>query len=146
MKQNSSILPLFHLLGAASFAFAIYYDVYEVKIPEERQEKREKFGGHYKYLTFLNMILQCIFFSVSFLANFSTSFVKTRDLIFSSAAFPIGIFSGCIFWSLFFVNRELVFPKWVDEFFPWWLNHLMHTTVLPLLVTTINYRLLKLEN
>lgn len=29
-----------------------------------------------------------------------------------------------------FVDRELVFPKALDPYFPWWLNHLMHTMIM----------------
>lgn len=37
-----------------------------------------------------------------------------------------------------FVDRELVLPKAVDPYFPWWLNHLMHTMIMiTILVETI---------
>ena len=29
-----------------------------------------------------------------------------------------------------FVDRELVLPKALDPYFPWWLNHLMHTAIM----------------
>ena len=36
-------------------------------------------------------------------------------------------------------SRDLIFPVALDEYFPSWLNHLMHTTVIPLQVAfTIN--------
>lgn len=28
------------------------------------------------------------------------------------------------------IDRELVFPKALDEFFPSWLNHVMHTNIM----------------
>merc|ERR1712059_39683 len=99
-----------------------------------------KFGGVFKYLTFLNMVLQCLFFCVCFFANYTRQLVKTRDVMFASAAFPIGMFVGLVFWALYAVDRELIFSARFDKYFPWWMNHLMHTTVLPLqlleLVTT----------
>ena len=33
--------------------------------------------------------------------------------------------------------RDLIFPVAMDEFFPSWLNHLMHTTVIPLQVNSL---------
>lgn len=37
-----------------------------------------------------------------------------------------------------FVDRELVLPKAVDPYFPWWLNHLMHTMIMiTILIETI---------
>lgn len=131
-----SFLPvLVHLAGFSSFAYAIYYDVYELKLPEEVHSVREKFGGHAKYLTFLNMCLQCLYFGVclvSDLAGRKSSINRVKDVMFASAAFPIGIFVAVIFWGLYGVDRELIFPQKLDGHFPEWLNHFMHTTVLPL--------------
>lgn len=36
-------------------------------------------------------------------------------------------FVSFIFWALYAVDRELIFPASVDEWFPSWLNHIMHT-------------------
>jgi hypothetical protein len=33
------------------------------------------------------------------------------------------------FWGLYAVNRELVFPRILDDYFPGWLNHVMHTHI-----------------
>ena len=32
-----------------------------------------------------------------------------------------------IFWTLFLVNRDLIFPKIIEEIIPIWQNHIMHT-------------------
>lgn len=40
------------------------------------------------------------------------------------------MFVGLTFWALFTVNRELVFPKILDKYFPVWLNHVMHTNIM----------------
>lgn len=45
-------------------------------------------------------------------------------------AFPLSMFVGLTFWGLYAVDRELVFPKAIDEFFPTWLNHVMHTNIM----------------
>merc|ERR1719442_389427 len=105
-----------------------------VQVPLELAPNRDKMGGVLKYLTFLNMVLQCGFFLIAFIANFTgkkSGFAKARDVIFASAAFPIGMFVGIVFWTLFFINRELIFPKILDDYFPAILNHCMHTTVIP---------------
>nr|XP_054749038.1 androgen-induced gene 1 protein-like isoform X2 [Lytechinus pictus] len=39
-----------------------------------------------------------------------------------------------MFWILWSIDRKLVFPKELDEFFPVWLNHVLHTNVLPILL------------
>lgn len=40
------------------------------------------------------------------------------------------MYVGVTFWGLMAIDRELVFPKVLDEFFPTWLNHLMHTNIM----------------
>lgn len=39
-----------------------------------------------------------------------------------------------MFWSLYLVDRSLVFPTVMDSFYPWWLNHVLHTNVFVLIV------------
>ena len=120
------------LSGVLSFAWAMHYQVYRIEMPEKLSANRNKFGGVWKYLTFLNMLLQFIFFTIALLSNVIKSLRGVRDLVFASAAFPIGMFVGIIFWSIWAVDRELIFPKVLDQYFPAILNHLMHTTVIPL--------------
>merc|ERR1712241_267698 len=120
------------LSGVLSFAWAMHYQVYRINMPEKLSPTRNQFGGVWKYLTFLNMLLQFIFFTIALLSNFTKRLHGVRDLVFASAAFPIGMFVGIIFWSIWAVDRELIFPKVLDQYFPAILNHLMHTTVIPL--------------
>jgi len=133
---------LLHIIGSASFGYAIYYDVYVLNLPEEVHPSSQKYGGHAKYLTFLNMCLQFIFFSLCIVADFTSKdslISRTKDLIFASAAFPIGIFVAVIFWGLYALDRELIFPTRYDGHFPVWLNHFMHTTVFPLQTAEMFY-------
>ena len=128
---KTSVTVLMQLAAVASFAWAMHYQMYRIEMPERLSGGRNKFGGVWKYLTFLNMLLQFIFFIVAVLANFVKSLRSTRDLIFASAAFPIGMFVGIIFWTLYHIDRKLIFPVELDEYFPAILNHCMHTTVIP---------------
>lgn len=41
-----------------------------------------------------------------------------KDFIFAAFAFPVAFNVGVTFWSLFAIDRELVFPKALDAFFP----------------------------
>lgn len=127
---------LVQLIAIANFAYAIYWDLYILKLPTQRS-----FGGQWKYLTFWNMWIQLIYFTISFLNNIfgshatdkksSSTLQKIRDFLFSTLAFPIGQFVGIVFWTLFKIDRELVFPAAFDKFFPNYINHMMHTTVVP---------------
>ncbi|XP_005993638.1 androgen-dependent TFPI-regulating protein isoform X3 [Latimeria chalumnae] len=46
----------------------------------------------------------------------------------------IDLFVVFTFWSLYIYDRDLVYPKMLDEIIPLWLNHAMHTFILPLLL------------
>ncbi|XP_078541914.1 androgen-dependent TFPI-regulating protein [Lissotriton helveticus] len=99
------------------------------------------YGGQWKYLTILNVLLQTVFYGISLLADLLEPISKLRvvkfitsckDLLFSVLAFPVAMFVFTSFWGLYSYNRELVYPKGIDEFIPLWLNHAMHTAIFPL--------------
>jgi len=54
---------------------------------------------------------------------------QVKNYFFASIAFPISMFVTTSFWSLWFIDRNLVMPKNIDLFFPQWLNQTMHTFV-----------------
>lgn len=43
---------------------------------------------------------------------------KVKDLMFAAFAFPVALNVGITFWTLYGIDRELVFPKALDAFFP----------------------------
>lgn len=59
---------------------------------------------------------------------------KVRDYIFGSLAIPLTVAVFGLFWILFIIKRELIFPPALDAFFPWWLNHFMHTNIAPFML------------
>uniref|UniRef100_A0A3B4TKW0 Androgen-dependent TFPI-regulating protein-like n=1 Tax=Seriola dumerili TaxID=41447 RepID=A0A3B4TKW0_SERDU len=63
-----------------------------------------------------------------------TTLSRCKDLLFSVFAFPVGMFVVLLFWTIFAYDRELVYPATIDTFFPPWINHAMHTFVLPVLL------------
>lgn len=95
---------------------------------------------HYFYLTNWNFMLQIFFLSVAILDELSRFLnlpsglqkllAKSRAYIFSSLVFPCSALVVFTFWSIWAVDRELIFPKALDSFFPTWLNHVLHTFIL----------------
>lgn len=89
---------------------------------------------------FLFQLLQTLYFSVAVLNDFIGTnenvaakpplIRKLKDYLFSVLAFPTAMYVGLTFWALMAIDRELVFPKALDEFFPTWLNHVMHTNIM----------------
>ena len=92
----------------------------------------DKFGGPWKYLTFWNLWFQAVYFLICFvndlrgripsekkcackmsrtkeaLINSGSKLVRAEDYIYCTVAFPIGMFVGIIFWTLYAIDRELV--------------------------------------
>lgn len=81
---------------------------------------------------------------------------KIRLLIFPSLVFPSALMVTSIFWGICHIDRELIFPKsigklampftssihkvsFVDEFYPPWMNHALHTLIIfPLIIEVIS--------
>ncbi|XP_036893854.1 androgen-dependent TFPI-regulating protein isoform X2 [Sturnira hondurensis] len=95
------------------------------------------------------LFLQAIFYGVACLEDtlkrmkgkkdikFITDF---RDLLFTTLAFPISTFVFLTFWILFLCDRQLVYPKQLDNILPVWLNHAMHTSIFPFSLVEIILR------
>ncbi|XP_072743910.1 androgen-dependent TFPI-regulating protein isoform X1 [Anoplolepis gracilipes] len=135
---------LVHWVSLVIYSFTLYYALNILHFPMVKQ-KFEKFDpGQLKYLTIWDVILQAVFFLICLLNDFyGTNTVnpkkppfarKLKDYFHACLGFPVAMFVGVTFWILMFVDRELVLPKALDPYFPWWLNHLMHTMIM---VTTV---------
>ncbi|KAL4084533.1 hypothetical protein QTP88_027483 [Uroleucon formosanum] len=61
-----------------------------------------------------------------------SKFQTILSLSFSSILLPLGIFVCVSFWVMYTYDREIVYPKVVDSYIPFWQNHGMHTIILPL--------------
>ncbi|XP_024085610.1 androgen-dependent TFPI-regulating protein-like [Cimex lectularius] len=52
---------------------------------------------------------------------------SVADYLFTSVATPMAFLVSIVFWVLFTIDRELVFPKVLDMVIPVWVNHSIHT-------------------
>ncbi|XP_012263358.2 androgen-dependent TFPI-regulating protein-like isoform X2 [Athalia rosae] len=137
-KWMQTIFTPVHAIFLGTYSFTIYYACVELNLPP-RVPKPDFDPGQLKYLTFWNLILQAVFFFVCLANDFGGSnelsptkrpFLRRfKDFFHASLAFPVAMFVGVTFWALMAVDRELVLPRAVDPYFPWWLNHLMHTMI-----------------
>ncbi|CAL4154600.1 unnamed protein product, partial [Meganyctiphanes norvegica] len=122
--------------GSSPISQGMYYTI-------QRRSKSERMfirqgGGFKALLKFGNLILlQCFYFGGAALNDlFGTEELEVRkqstlqqwrDWLFTTLAFPLGMFVSFIFWTLYAIDRELIFPASLDTWFPTWLNHVMHT-------------------
>ncbi|XP_070291979.1 androgen-induced gene 1 protein isoform X2 [Salvelinus sp. IW2-2015] len=108
----------------------------------------QTYGGSWKFLTFIDLVIQAVFFGVCVLTDLSSlltsenqeqdrqlrKLIGLRDWMMAVLAFPVGVFVVTMFWALYLYDRDLVYPRLLDNFIPQWLNHGMHTTVLPFII------------
>jgi len=120
---------LFHVGCGVYYIYGTYHDLQIVT------DHTQNYGGRFKYLTFLNLLIQLMYFIIAPMADVLTLLkgrednwlVKLRDLMFASLTFPICVFVASSFWGIYMIDRELIFPQALDKIFPPWLNHLLHT-------------------
>ncbi|KAM9234369.1 androgen-induced gene 1 protein isoform 1-T1 [Dugong dugon] len=110
----------------------------------------QTYGGSWKFLTFIDLVIQAVFFGICVLTDLSSlltrgsgnqeqerqlrKLISLRDWMLAVLAFPVGIFVVSMFWIIYAYDREMIYPKLLDNFIPGWLNHGMHTTVLPFIL------------
>ncbi|WAR17127.1 AIG1-like protein [Mya arenaria] len=91
-------------------------------------------------------LMQTVYFGLSIMNDLKGSHAKPSDggqksklqsfldVYLAALVYPVGVFVVMTFWGIYAVDRELVYPKKLDELIPQWLNHTMHSTVLPFLL------------
>ncbi|XP_036877977.2 androgen-induced gene 1 protein isoform X8 [Manis javanica] len=110
----------------------------------------QTYGGSWKFLTFIDLVIQAVFFGICVLTDLSSlltrgsgnqeqerqlkKLISLRDWMLAVLAFPVGVFVVAVFWIIYAYDREMIYPKLLDNFIPGWLNHGMHTTVLPFIL------------
>ncbi|CAH2084090.1 unnamed protein product [Euphydryas editha] len=99
-----------------------------------------------KYITIWNMGFQMIFLFLSLLCDMTLilkmknepkyiKYIRSyKDILFSAIVLPLTVIILILFWPLFTINRELVFPVFIDKAISLTSNHIMHTSILPIIL------------
>ncbi|XP_077209320.1 androgen-dependent TFPI-regulating protein [Paroedura picta] len=133
---------LWHGLVFVWFAFVLSRTVH-IDLSQVLDVPREivVYGGPWKFLTIVNLLLQAALCGISLLVDVLTLMKKQRaakfllpfrDLLFGSLGFPLSMFVSMFFWIVCIYDRELIYPKGIEAVIPEWLNHAMHSLILPL--------------
>ncbi|XP_065142496.1 androgen dependent TFPI regulating protein 1 isoform X2 [Paramisgurnus dabryanus] len=140
------ICLLAHLMIFAWYLFTLWTNCSLVS--SDRHPGVRSYGGRWKYLTFINLVMQTIFFGLAAAVDVihmvlpvkqtrsgaPRILAEARDFYFTALSFPICTFVFASFWTLYIYNREMVYPKFLDDIIPVWLNHALHTVIMPLLL------------
>ncbi|CAL4080449.1 unnamed protein product, partial [Meganyctiphanes norvegica] len=131
------VRTIYHSSLSLFYMYTIYVYIYALTPPEDIKKMRNIGGGQLKYLTYWDMLIQCFYFTLALINDvFGTDTIskrrksnlqKMRDFLFSTVVFAAGSFVSVSFWSLWAVDRKLIFPVEFDTWFPMWLNHGIHT-------------------
>ncbi|CAL4131304.1 unnamed protein product [Meganyctiphanes norvegica] len=137
-------VSVIHFGLASYYAFGTYWFLCKLEPPKELLSILEKAGfaqlNPFKFLTFWDMLIQSIYFSLAFLNDVVGSSTisrrkqsrlqRIRDFFFSSIVFTCAAIVTICFWGLYAVDRNLIFPESLDTWFPSWVNHNIHTAPL----------------
>ncbi|XP_075988375.1 uncharacterized protein LOC142984556 isoform X1 [Anticarsia gemmatalis] len=93
------------------------------------------------YLTGWNFLFQSCFLTMSLVYDMMEWMDKhesyigrklkyVRDVMFCGLVVPLTLFISSMFWTVYWIDRELVFPEIYDQLVPWWFNHCVHTNIL----------------
>ncbi|XP_058390176.1 androgen-induced gene 1 protein isoform X5 [Diceros bicornis minor] len=107
----------------------------------------QTYGGSWKFLTFIDLVIQAVFFGICVLTDLSSlltrgsgnqeqerqlkKLISLRDWMLAVLAFPVGVFVVAVFWIIYAYDREMIYPKLLDNFIPGWLNHGMVRKIVP---------------
>ncbi|XP_028405995.1 androgen-induced gene 1 protein-like [Dendronephthya gigantea] len=134
--QSNVFILLFHLLAFGTLAGDILYQRYNVATVGS-----QTWAGRLKYLTYIDEVLQSLYFLLSFVADIYLllkikanqdkylGIVKLQDFMFAVVVLPLGMLVCSVFWSIYAIDRELIYPEILDTIIPKLCNHIMHTAV-----------------
>lgn len=136
------------ILAYCVFALICSASLKRIGDPNKVPENLRKFAQfRYHFFTIWNYILQLTFLVLAIIdegtkllnvSKIQKPIGKARRFLFSTLVFPSSLLVMTIFWGIWHIDRELIFPKAIDDFFPTWLNHSLHTLiVIPLIIEVL---------
>ncbi|VEN61082.1 unnamed protein product [Callosobruchus maculatus] len=97
-------------------------------------------NNRFLYFTVWNFTLQLIFLGLAVCHELSEllklnlsvrkKLGRARAVIFDTFTFPCTLLTVTVFWTVWHIDRELIFPRELSKVFPDWLNHMLHTFIL----------------
>ena len=133
---------ILHLISFITYGYSLSW----LFVHELPPKDKNTIGGRLKFLTYWDLWIQFITFTIALICDFISNpnntrnktkqpvIVSLRDTVFNSLALPIGTFVTISFWTLYAIDRELIFPVGIEEWYPIWLNHTTHTIILPIVL------------
>ncbi|XP_017473356.1 PREDICTED: androgen-induced gene 1 protein isoform X3 [Rhagoletis zephyria] len=150
LYKSRVFVTIIHLFALGQFAYGLYYNKFEIQRSYKLETSLSRrlvpdgFVQKAKLLSYWSLIIQSLYYIISLINDFvGTNEVapkriptirKVKDYLMSALAFPVALNVGITFWTLYAIDRELVFPRVLDAVFPSWLNHVVHTNIVVFII------------
>lgn len=138
MSERSKVLSvLLHSTAVVIYAVSTNL-LLTARLPAQL---RPDLYGMWKFLTFWNLIVHLTVFSMSLVVDVigrrdssgqRRAITRALDLLFNSIVLPMAAFIAISYWSIIAIKKELMAPEGVQNLFPRWLDHSVHTLILPI--------------
>eukprot|EP00118_Oscarella_pearsei_P002496 m.10713 g.10713 ORF g.10713 m.10713 type:complete len:232 (+) comp22586_c0_seq2:266-961(+) len=137
----SSFLPFVaHLFFFLFWTYFHYVEFYVIDFPDYGDSGKPCFLCRLRYLTVWSTVSQHVYFLIALFCDlFYTSdtskegnrplLLSLRDFVFTTATCSFGLFIPPVFWTLYSINRDNVYPKFFDGLVPAWMHHAAHTFI-----------------
>ncbi|XP_046961507.1 androgen-induced gene 1 protein-like [Vanessa cardui] len=130
---------LFHLTVVTINSFVLWYDQTYIVLPLPVKEMETlPLKSRSMFLTIWCLILQTVYHFIALLNDIFGSSAKSpkkppiirqiKDTLFS-LAFATAIYVSIAFWSIYAIDKELIFPEHIEKLYHPSFNHVLHTTV-----------------
>lgn len=121
---------LFHYLCFMVHLIGVTYYMTEIHLPVH-----QTYGGRFKFLTFINMLLHFGYFNIAAVTEFHEIIKKRKSHIFASVCdhmfacfvFPVGTTVSLLFWGLYAADPNSCQTPEEAKQIPALHNHYMHT-------------------
>ena len=131
-KPSYKIMPI--LWHTSMVAFYVYFIYLGEKLSAALlvPGRKQAICGLFKYIPYINVWLQLLFFSLQLTVDItdSKSLQRVSSFIFTTMAFPISTSIVIIFWPIYLTDHNLIFPDSHMKAFPWYMNHFWHSAML----------------
>uniref|UniRef100_A0A224XWB4 Putative beta-2-glycoprotein i n=1 Tax=Panstrongylus lignarius TaxID=156445 RepID=A0A224XWB4_9HEMI len=130
---------LLHISAFFLYLYVIYFlhvqNAKKALISEDKTIKTIAIFSR-RFLTNWTFAIQEIYFFICILQHLLSllsankikdKLTKYSDYLFTSIATPMALMVSIVFWAIFVFDRELIFPKVLDQVIPVWINHCIHT-------------------
>jgi len=133
-KRRYNILPtLWHTFMVALYVVFMYLGgKASVALAPHLKGKVPAIGGQFKYLTLINFWLQMLFFILQLISDITCSKTLQRacSYLFTTLVFPTAVMITLVFWFIYNIDNNLIYPDLFVRLVPSYVNHFWHSAIL----------------